>query len=648
MKWLIVVYFILNICSTFLLTSPILNPSIVSFNESFLNYIFSIFGDFVILFLILSLGMCLFKRKRVLAGYLIVVTFILNIFLLLLGYFTINYKCMLSFYNLTLFRNPNAGFAYQIVIDGLSQMVFSIQILCLLPFFVMVILYLILKKHIHGKNNYKIRFSIILLLFSLISSFSIFTYFKYKLEKNWPYRVEVSQYGVEVCGVYNYYFSELVLGFDYNKTYLENISETDITIYDKNNSSNINLIDGNSYENSNLGILEGMNLFVIQAEALSNFVISYRYDGKLLMPYMNEFLLDSNVYYFSNLYTSVGLGNTSDAEFAFNTGYYPLGDLTINWEVYDKLFELDSLPKMFCENYLNYSYNPTIEGFYAHKYVHENFYGYDRFSGFESFNKKYPSNEFKEYYLHEKWVSDEAILDFAISDSVSALNEGRNFFVFAQTISPHYPFVDISNRYSRSYDKTMFSGVSKKFNNYLNQISYNDKVLFDFFNKAKDILPNTVFVIYGDHGNSLSKKEYEKLYSKDLTYFEYQKLLLEVPAIIYDPSGIINNYLYENKIDKDLMLNRTLSQIDLFSTIKSMFNLESEITFGVNMFSCEPSFAINPKSLDIFTDKFSYIVKNDKYYFNGITYQEMMRIVEEIKKFKAASDIWLTLKMKRE
>ena len=83
MKWLIVVYFILNICSTFLLTSPILNPSIVSFNESFLNYIFSIFGDFVILFLILSLGMCLFKRKRVLAGYLIVVTFILNIFLLL-------------------------------------------------------------------------------------------------------------------------------------------------------------------------------------------------------------------------------------------------------------------------------------------------------------------------------------------------------------------------------------------------------------------------------------------------------------------------------------------------------------------------------------------------------------------------------------
>ena len=54
------------------------------------------------------------------------------------------------------------------------------------------------------------------------------------------------------------------------------------------------------------------------------------------------------------------------------------------------------------------------------------------------------------------------------------------------------------------------------------------------------------------------------------------------------------------------------------------------------------------KSLDIFTDKFSYIVKNDKYYFNGITYQEMMRIVEEIKKFKAASDIWLTLKMKRE
>ena len=648
MKWLIVVYFILNICSTFLLTSSFFNPSIVTFSESFINYVTSSLGNFIILLLFLSIGMCFIKSKRMLVRYLIIVTFLLNIFLFLLGYFTVNFKTMLSFNNLTLFRNPNAGFAYQVVIDGLEQMIFSIQVLFLIPTIVMLLIFLIFKKKITGKHNFKIRGSLILLLISLISSFSIFTYFKYKLEKNWPYRVEVSEYGVEVCGVYNYYFSELVLGFDYSENYYNNITEFDIELYNKNNSTNVNIIDGQTYDRSNAGVLNGMNLFVIQAEALSNFVISYEYNNKLLMPYMNDFISKDNVYYFSNMYTSVGLGNTSDAEFAMNTGVYPLGDLTINWEIFDNMFKINSLSKMFSESYLSYSYNPTIEGFYAHKYVHENFYGFNKFSGFETVNSIFPIEQFPKYYLHDKWVSDEVILNVAMQDSLNAVNQGNNFYTFAQTISPHYPFVDISSRYSRNFEMITFNGISKKFSNYLNQINYIDKVLYDFLLEAQDTLSNTVFIIYGDHGNSLSKKEFEKLYSRKLTDFEYQRLLLQIPAIIYDPSGRIDDYLKNKDIDVDKMLSRTLSQIDLYSTIEMMFNLENEITFGVNMLSNEPSFAINPKSLDIIGDGFSYIVKNNNYYLDGLTYQEMINIVDRIKRFKAVSDMWLTLKMKRE
>ena len=646
----IVLYFVLNVLVTYLVTSSVFNPNIVNFNTTLLDTIFSTIGNLAILLLLYILGSIFIKRSKSLCRYLIVITFSLNLFLLVLGYFTRNFKTMMSFYNLTLFRNPNAGFAYQIVIDGLTEVVSSIQILCFIPFVLLLISYLILRKNLLDKTNNRFIVKIILLLISLFSSLSTITYFRYQINKNWPFRSEVVEYGVMTCGIYNYYFAELVIGVDYNEDYYNSIKldEDNLALYNKDLLDNVNIINQKKYTNKNSSILEGMNLFVIQAEALANFVISYEHNGKLLMPYMNEFIKDENVFYFSNLHTVVGLGNTSDAEFAFNTGYYPTGDLTITWNAYDRLFDIQSLPKMFGDEYISDSYNPTIEGFYAHKYVHENFYGFKRFTGFETFEEKHPYQSNVGLYLHKKWVSDQAILEYALGEAMKTLEDDKNFYVFSQTISPHYPFTDLSKSYKTPKEWIDFGKIEKKFQNYLNQISYNDKILYDFMIKAKEELKDTVFIIYGDHGNSISKSSYEKLFQKKLTDIEFRKLLLEIPVIIYDPSGKINNYIDINRLDREHMQTRTLSQIDLFSTVKSMYNLTSEVTLGVDMFSNEPSFAINSKNLDIIGDGFFYTVKNGDYVLNGINYQEMINIVERIKKFKLANDINLTKKIKEE
>ena len=484
----------------------------------------------------------------------------------------------------------------------------------------------------------------ILTLISLILSLSSVLYFHNTVRKNWPFRSDVALYGVSVCGVYNYYFAELLLGLDYTKLYYESIKDKDSNLYlfDKNIEAK-NIIDETEYDNSNVGILEGMNLFVIQAEALQSFVVNLSVNNKKIMPYMNILLEEDDMFFFKNMHTSVGLGNTSDAEFVVNTGYYPLGDLTINWEVKDNLFDIQSLPKMFNDGYRSYSYNPTIEGFYAHKYVHENFYNFYEFKGFESFDKKYPYNSNLDLYLHKKWVSDKAILDFALIDGKRTIDEGENFYIFAQTITPHYPFVDLKDYQN---NKISVNGVSKKFNNYLSQVNYIDMVLYQFIIKAKQELPNTVFMIYGDHGNTLSKKDYEALYQKKLTDFEYRKILLEVPLIVYDPSGKINDYVSSMNLNVREMSNRVLSQIDIFSTIKSLYNLSCDYTLGVNAFTNQKSFALDPKNLDLITDSFIYNYKNFKYsLYSDIRYDYMIEITNKVKELKIANDVYISQKI---
>ncbi len=624
----IVLYFVLNVLTTFLVTSSYLNPNIVSFKLPLINYLFAVIGNVAILLLLLLIGIQFLKKERILFKYMIIITFLLNFFIFLIGYFTRNFKAMLSFYNLSLFRNPDAGFAEQIAYDGLREMFAGWQFLSFLPFVLLMLIYFIVRKRIVGKNGIKIRSLFILLIISLISSLSSVIYFRIDVERNWPFRSEYALYGVSTCGVYNYYFAELVIGMNYNELYYKKIADDNLFNYNKNTND--------------IGVLEGMNLFVIQAESLGNFVIDLEYEGVFVTPNLNKLILDKNVFYFSNLHTVVGMGNTSDAEFAFNTGYYPLGDLTIVWEAYDKLFDIQSLPKMF-PNYISKAYNPTIEGFYAHKYVFENLYKFDSFKGFESFNKLYPIDLYSDSYLYKSWVSDWAMLNFSFTEANQILNDGNNFYIFSQTISPHYPFVGLP--FYNRFPNYEFSGLDNKFRNYLNQIHYIDEVLYELLMMGKEKLKNTVFLIYGDHGNTLPKEGYEEALGLSLSDLEYRKLLLEIPVVVYDPSGKINNYLIENGLNIDF--DRVLSQIDLFSTIKSLYSLDNyNHLLGVNIFSDEKSFVIEPKSLDIITDDFFYSLKNGDFeYYSDITYEQMIQEVLIIKEFKISNDNYLTNKI---
>ena len=611
MRFIILLYFLLNIMSTCLVTTSF-NKNIVRFNTNIFDVFFSLLGNFSVLLILLIIGLFIFKKEKKLFIYLIVITLLLDVFLLLVGYFTRSFKAFPSLLNLTLFRNPNAGFHGEIILDGFIEIIVSFQFLCLMPFVILCVLYFFVNGDGVINKNYIRNTSY--LIISLLASFSSSMYYISTLSK-WPFRSERSLYGVLTSGVYNYYLTEVLYDLDYV-------------------SDGVNDLSSYNQTYSNSSILEGMNLFVIQAESLQNFVI----DFVEVTPNLNEFIKEENVFYFSNLHSVVGLGNTSDAEAAFNSGYYPLGDLTINWVFNDNYFEINSLSKMM-NGYQSYAYNPTVEGFYAHKNVFENLYNFNSFTGLETYNDLYPFVSNKEMYYHDKWVSDKAMMEYALQNAKNVYSLGFNHYSFLETISPHYPFASLSVEGNLNLNPKL----DKRMKNYLNQVNNIDKVLCEFLLKAKEELENTVFVIYGDHSNTLSKKEYEILYQRKLSDLEYRKILLEVMTIVYDPSGKINEYLKENKLDKESITSRTLSQIDLYSTIVSMYNLNSTHLLGVDMFSSNKSFSIDPKVLDIVTDSFFYSLKNHEYLiYDDTTYEQMITEVEKIKEFKLANDYYLT------
>nr|MCR5307889.1 hypothetical protein [bacterium] len=149
--------------------------------------------------------------------------------------------------------------------------------------------------------------------------------------------------------------------------------------------------------------------------------------------------------------------------------------------------------------------------------------------------------------------------------------------------------------------------------------------------------PNTVYVLYGDHGSYLTKKEQKELFGKQST-LEFELNNTRVPGIIFDGSGTLNSLTGGNMENSKLR-----SQIDLFTTIVDLFDLNyTGVRLGVNGLSDELTFTYDPNTFTIVTDDYVYYAKNDKYeIFSGhsIDKETIKKQVEKIKEYKLIVDI---------
>ena len=130
------------------------------------------------------------------------------------------------------------------------------------------------------------------------------------------------EYIVMRFGVYAYQLNDIVKSiepqlntlFGYDKalkTFNEYYSETP---------------DEQTWTNEYTGIFEGKNILVIHYESMQNLNIGLKFNGEEVTPNLNKLVKDS--IYFSNYYSQVSVGTSSDSEFTFNTSLMPTNNGT--------------------------------------------------------------------------------------------------------------------------------------------------------------------------------------------------------------------------------------------------------------------------------------------------------------------------------
>lgn len=342
----------------------------------------------------------------------------------------------------------------------------------------------------------------------------------------------------------------------------------------------------NKYTPSNneyTNIFKGRNIIVIHAESMQKFTMDLTFNNKEVTPNLNK--LANEGIFFSNFYSQVGVGTSSDAEFTFNTSLMPSTKGTVFVNYFDR--DYISIPKLLKEQgYYTYSMHANTGDFWNRNTMHKNL-GYDKF------------------YSKDSYIIDETI-GLGLSDksffkqSVNIMKqvkeeENKPFYSLLIMLSNHTPFSDLAlmEDYKTTIDVTIDNQTVTRdylnnttMGNYLRSVHYADSAIGEFIDNLdkEGLLENTVLVIYGDHDARLDFEDFNLLYNYDAItdtiktendegYIPYTKYNYEldrkVPFIIWTKD---QNY--------NLNVNTPMGMIDVLPTLGNMIGIHSDYQLG--------------------------------------------------------------------
>ena len=352
-------------------------------------------------------------------------------------------------------------------------------------------------------------------------------------------------------------------------------------------------ISQNEYTN----IFKGKNVLVIHAESMQTNGIGLEFNGQPVTPTLNK--LASEGMYFSNFYSQVSVGTSSDTELTFTTSLMPTKSGTAFVSYSDRKYV--SIPSLLNEQgYYTFSMHANNADFWNRRRMHQAL-GYQRF---------YSKTDYK--VLPENTIglglSDKEFFAQSI-EKIEEVNEKYdNWYGLSIMLSNHTPFSDvekygefpvdiketITNELGEQEEVTYPYMEGTKLGNYFKSYHYADSALGEFLEglDEKGLLDNTVVVIYGDHDGRLPKKDYVRLYNydketdgiidkEDPEYKEYGSYQYElgrkVPFIIWtkDMAGTKLN----------MEVTNVMGMYDVMPTLGNMFGFYNKYQLGHDIFT---------------------------------------------------------------
>ena len=335
-------------------------------------------------------------------------------------------------------------------------------------------------------------------------------------------------------------------------------------------------------------IFKGKNVIVIHAESMQTFPMGLKFNGKEVTPNLNK--LAKEGMFFNNFYAEVGVGTSSDSEFTFNTSLMPSTKGTAFVNYFDR--EYVAIPNLL-----------KNKGYYTFS-MHANT------GDFWNRNNMYKALGYDDFYSKESYVIDETI-GLGLSDKsffrqsvekIEKIKETNDspFYGLLIMLSNHTPFDDVD--LMEEFDTTIsvdtgYSTITRDYlegttmNNYLRSVHYADSAIGEFVKELnkKNLLDNTVLIIYGDHDARLSYNDFNLLYNYDAIenkirteendkYKPYNKYDYEldrkVPLIIWTKEKKYN-----------IEVDTPNGMIDVLPTIGNMLGIHSDYQIGHDIFS---------------------------------------------------------------
>ena len=350
-------------------------------------------------------------------------------------------------------------------------------------------------------------------------------------------------------------------------------------------------------KNKYTGIFEGKNILVLHAESIQNNTLRLKFNNQEVTPNLNR--LANEGMYFSNFYSQVGVGTSSDTELTFSTSLMPTKSGTAFVSYYNRTY--NAIPKLLKDKgYYTFSMHANKADFWNRRNMYKSL-------GYQKFYSK------KDYEVTPETtiglgLSDKEFFKQSIPKLVEINKEHSNWYGLMIMLTNHTPFSEtdkygefpvdlketIINENGEQEEVSYPYMEGTKLGNYFKSVHYADGAIGELIEGLNNngLLDNTVIVIYGDHDARLPKKNYNLLYNYDKTtheimdknnedYKEYDSYQYElgrkVPFIIW--SKDMKNTKYNMEI-KDVM-----GMYDVMPTLGNMFNFYNKYQLGHDIFN---------------------------------------------------------------